>query len=155
MNIKGVIFEERKVIKGESGEVKHLLKSTDVLFSSDLPFGEAYVSTIFPNVLKAWKLHTISTSRIACILGSVKFVLCDLRDDSPTKNIIDEIEIGENHYGILCIPNGIAYGWKNSSEANSILINISTHPHHPDDAKNLPENAIEYDWKQKTTNYGC
>jgi len=145
--IDGVVFAPRRIIQGAQGEVKHILKSTDPEYGEEVPFGEVYVSTVHVGVTKAWKLHTKSTSRLTVLDGSIKFVLCDKRESSSTFEQIDEIVMDASHYGLLVIPPNIAYGWQNLSEQTSVLLNVSSLPHDPEEAKQIEFGDILYDWK--------
>ena len=52
--IEGVIITPLKQIEDENGKVMHMLRSNDSSFTQ---FGEIYFSWVFPDAIKAWKLH--------------------------------------------------------------------------------------------------
>lgn len=145
--LDGVSIAPRRVIAGAQGEVRHVLKNTDPEFSGDvLPFGEVYASVVYPGVPKDWKLHTQSTSRMSVLVGMVKFVLCDKRETSITFGQFQEVVLGERMHGLLLIPQGIAYTWKNLWTTESMILNIATHPHDPLEAKSIPLSEIPFGW---------
>ena len=53
--IDGVKITPLLQIHDERGSVMHMLKATDPVFQN---FGEIYFSGIYPDVVKAWHIHT-------------------------------------------------------------------------------------------------
>jgi len=146
--INGVSFVPRRVITGAQGEVRHLLKRTDPEFDADtLPFGEVYASIVFPDQIKDWKLHARSTSRLAVLSGVIEFALSDQREDSSTFQQLERITVGEGQYGLLVVPAGVAATWRNVSEGNTTIINISTLPHDPEESRVIPFEEIPFSWE--------
>lgn len=147
-NIEGVSFVPRRVIPSAQGEVRHVLKNTDPEYSIDaLPFGEAYLSILFPDFRKDWKLHSRCVSRLAVLVGSIEFALYDMRETSPTCGQFDRITVGETQHGLLVIPAGVAATWRNVSEGNTMILNIATMPHDPNESKIIPFEEISFVWE--------
>ena len=86
--IFGVSIAPRKIIHAPGGDILHCLKITDPEFTQ---FGEAYFSFIHQNHIKGWKLHKDMTLNIVVPSGRILFVLHDTRNDSPTKNLYQEV----------------------------------------------------------------
>lgn len=146
-NLEGVLFVPRRIIASGQGEVRHVLKNTDPEFLTDiLPFGEAYLSILFPDQRKDWKLHTQSTSRLAVLLGMIEFAMYDMRESSPTYKQFQRITIGDDNYGLLVIPHGIAATWRNITSGNTMILNIATKPHDPNESKMIPFEEIPFVW---------
>jgi len=80
--IKGVVLTPLKVITGENGGVLHALKNNEDSFAG---FGEAYFSTVQHRAVKGWKRHREMILNIVVPSGSIRFVLFDDRETSPTK----------------------------------------------------------------------
>jgi dTDP-4-dehydrorhamnose 3,5-epimerase len=57
-----------------------IMRADDELFEG---FGQVYITTAYPNVVKAWHFHKRQTDKLACIKGMMKVVLFDARGDSP------------------------------------------------------------------------
>lgn len=53
--IDGVKITPLLQIHDERGSVMHMLKSTDSAFEQ---FGEIYFSGVYPDVVKAWHIHS-------------------------------------------------------------------------------------------------
>lgn len=132
-----------KIIPDERGQVMHVLRNDVPHFEK---FGETYISVIYPNIVKGWKLHMRSKSHMAVPIGRIKFVLYDMRDDSPTKGQYQDVFLGDNAYQLLIVPAGIAYAWKNLLPENAYVINCATEPHQPDEGKQIPLSNIPYAW---------
>ena len=143
MTIPDVLLTPLKIIRDERGSVMHMMRADAPYFKS---FGEIYFSTVNPGVTKAWKLHASAVGNVAVIDGRLKFVLCDRRETSPSKGTIMEVELGLENYQLLTIPPGIVYGWKNAEDKPAMLANCSSELWRADESKNLPADAIPYQW---------
>src|SRR4030066_1133954 len=121
--IDGVKTKSLRVIPDERGRVMEILRADDDLF---LKFGQVYVTTTYPQVVKAWHYHKVQTDHIVAIEGMIKLVLHDPREGSPTKGEINEFFIGTRDPLLVQIPCAIYHGWKCTSEEEAIVINIPT-----------------------------
>jgi dTDP-4-dehydrorhamnose 3,5-epimerase len=148
--IEGVKIKELKFIPDERGRLIEILRSDDKIFES---FGQVYVTTAYPNVVKAWHLHKKQNDFISCIKGMIKLVLFDDRKTSKTRGIINEFFIGDYSPLLIKIPKNVWHGFKCISDKEAIVINIPTTPYNnknPDEFR-IPYNAkeINYDWELK------
>jgi dTDP-4-dehydrorhamnose 3,5-epimerase len=145
--IDGVWVKHLSVIPDERGRLMEILRADDEGF---VKFGQVYISTTYPDVVKAWHLHKVQADNFVCVKGMVKLVLYDSRDDSPTKGTLTEYFIGEHNPKLVLVPAGVYHGWKCISEEESIVVNIPTEPYNreaPDEyraAWNTPD--IPYNW---------
>lgn len=132
----------------ERGTVCHMLSSTDPHFRQ---FGEIYFSTIYGGVIKGWHRHREMTLNYACILGRIKLVIYDDREDSPTNGSLQEIFLGPDNYALVIIPPGVWNGFKGMSDPYAIVANCCTHPHDPSRSERLDPfgNDIPYDWAMR------
>lgn len=148
--IAGVKLERLKVIPDERGRVMEILRSDDEIFHK---FGQVYMTTTYPNVVKAWHYHKIQTDNVTVVRGMLKLVLYDAREDSPTKGEINELFIGEHNPLLVQIPKRVYHGWMCISETEAIAINIPTEVYNreePDEYRIHPhDNDIPYDWSRK------
>lgn len=145
--IEGVATKKLAVIPDERGRLMECLRSDDDLF---LKFGQLYMTTTLPGVVKGWHLHHVQWDNIVCVKGMLKLVLCDDRDDSPTKGEIDEFFIGEHAPLLVRVPPGVWHGWKCVSVDEAYVINAPTEVYVYDapDQEELPHDTarIAYDW---------
>lgn len=148
--IEGVRTKKLKVIPDERGRLMEMLRSDDDLF---LKFGQVYMTTTYPGVVKGWHYHQVQTDNIVAVKGMLKLVLYDPREGFPTKGEIDEFFIGEHNPLLVQVPCGVYHGWKCISETEAVVINIPTEVYHYDqpDEYRLPYDspAVPYDWDLK------
>ena len=145
--IHGVRTEDLSFICDERGRLMVILRSDDPLFQR---FGQVYLTTTYPGVVKAWHLHHIQTDLVSCIRGEIQLVLFDARHDSPTRGEVAEFATGEGHPLLISIPPGIYHGWKCVSEEEAFIVNVPTEPYRngqPDEYRLPPDTAeIPYRW---------
>lgn len=148
--IEGVEVKHLKVIPDERGWLMEILRSDDKIF---VKFGQIYVSTVYPGVIKAWHYHKIQTDFLTIIKGMGKLVLYDSRKNSPTYKKIMELFIGEKNPLIVKIPPLVYHGVKGIGNEVVYMLNCPTEPynHQNPDEYRLPPNTpgIPYSWKSK------
>ena len=67
--IDGVMTKKLKVIPDERGRLMECLRSDDDLF---VKFGQFYMTTTLPGVVKGWHLHAEQWDNIVCVKGMIK-----------------------------------------------------------------------------------
>lgn len=148
--INGVKIKKLRVIPDERGRLMEILRRDDELFQN---FGQAYMTTTFPGVVKAWHKHEKQTDNIACVAGMIKMALYDGRPDSPTVKEINEFYLGVHNPVLVQVPAGVYHGWMCVSQEEAFIINIPTEMYnreHPDEQRLDPHTSdIPYDWKRK------
>jgi dTDP-4-dehydrorhamnose 3,5-epimerase len=80
--IEGVKTKRLRVIPDERGRLMEILRADDELFQQ---FGQVYISTTYPQVVKAWHFHKIQTDNIAVLKGLLKLTLYDPREGSQRR----------------------------------------------------------------------
>ena len=145
--IKGVKIKKLKVIPDERGRLMEILRCDDEIFEK---FGQMYMTTNYPGVVKAWHYHKKQTDNVCCLKGMIKIALYDAREGSPTKGELNEFFVGEHNPCLVVIPNGVYHGWKCISETESIVVSAPTEPYNykePDEYRLPPDTKeIPYDW---------
>ena len=148
--IHGVKTKALRVVPDERGRLMEILRADDEMF---VKFGQVYVTTTYPQVVKAWHYHKTQTDHIAVVQGMIKFVLYDGREDSPTRGETNEFFIGVHNPLLIQVPKEIYHGWKCISEEEAIVINIPTETfayQSPDEYRLPPHGRdIPYDWSRK------
>jgi dTDP-4-dehydrorhamnose 3,5-epimerase len=148
--ISGVKTKKLKVIPDERGRLTEILRRDDEIFQE---FGQVYVTTTFPGVVKAWHKHEKQTDHIACVAGLIKLALYDGRPDSPTYREIGQFYLGVHNPLLIQIPAGVYHGWMCVSPEEAIVVNVPTRVYdyaHPDEQRLDPHTAeIPYDWRRK------
>lgn len=146
--IDGVKTKTLRLVPDERGWLMEILRSDDELFQK---FGQAYVSATYPGVVKAWHYHKVQVDNFACVAGMVKLVLVDTRDESPTKDHVNEFFIGARNPTLVQIPPLVYHGWKCIGTEPSVVLNLPTELYHyadPDEYRLAPHGTLPYDWSK-------
>jgi dTDP-4-dehydrorhamnose 3,5-epimerase len=127
-----------------------LLRCDDEIFER---FGQVYVTTGLPGVVKAWHYHKKQTDNLAVVHGMVKIVLCDGRKRSSTYREVNEFFTGIHNPILIKIPPLVFHGFKCIGETEAIIINCPTRPYNsakPDEFR-LPAHtkSIPYKWERR------
>jgi dTDP-4-dehydrorhamnose 3,5-epimerase len=148
--ISGVKIKKLKVIPDERGRLMEIIRSDDELF---IKFGQLYLTTAYPGVVKGWHYHKNQVDNFCVIQGMMKVVLYDSRDDSSTKGEINEFFLGEHNPMVLQIPKLVIHGFKCISAQEAICLNCPTELYNyeePDEYRIDPhKNDIPYKWERK------
>ena len=148
--IDGVKTKKLKVIPDERGRLLEILREDDNFFTK---FGQVYMTTTYPGVVKAWHKHERQTDNVACVRGMIKLALYDPRKKSSTFKEINQFYLGIHNPMLVQIPPDICHGWMCVSEEEAIIVNIPTEVYNyedPDEQRLDPhENDIPYDWRRK------
>ena len=75
--IEGLQIKNLRVIPDERGWLMEILRNDDDIFEK---FGQVYMTTAYPGVVKGWHYHKIQTDNFTCIHGMMKVVLYDSRE---------------------------------------------------------------------------
>jgi dTDP-4-dehydrorhamnose 3,5-epimerase len=116
-------------------------------------FGQAYITTAYPGVVKGWHHHRVQTDHFCVVKGMMKVVLYDRREESETFGEINEFFMGEHNPIVLKIPPGVFHGFKCISETEAICLNLPTEVYiyaDPDEHRvDIDDPSIPYDWARK------
>ena len=151
--IDGVMTKKLKVVPDERGRLMECLRNDDELF---IRFGQFYMTTTLPGVVKGWHLHETQFDNVVCVKGMIKLVLYDGRDggggrpSSSTAGQLDEFFLGEHNPLLVRIPAGVWHGWKCTSPEEAYIVNAPTevYSYERPDQHELPHDTpeIPYDW---------
>lgn len=143
--INGVCVYPRQKICNNKGCVYKMIQSNDTFFER---FGEVYFSSLKPNVIKGWNLHTRADMNLACVTGTIHLVLYDRRPDSPSMGAIQEVTMGERDYCLVHIPHGVAFSWKALDNASALIANCATLSYTPEELIkiSIASPDIPYTW---------
>ena len=148
--INGVVVKPLKWIPDERGRLIEILREDDDCFER---FGQVYVTTAFPGVVKGWHYHKRQTDHFACVAGMIKLVLYDNRPQSPTRDQVNEFFLGIYNPILVKVPVLVLHGFKGVSEHEAVVLNVPTYPYRhsqPDEYRTDPHSPeIPYDWHRK------
>ncbi|RKZ31556.1 dTDP-4-dehydrorhamnose 3,5-epimerase [bacterium] len=148
--IDGLKIKDLKVIPDARGRLMEILRSDDEIFEK---FGQVYITTTLPDIVKAWHYHKIQTDNFACVQGTIQVALFDARENSPTFGEINEFFIGVHNPKMFSVPPGVYHGWKCVGIEEAIIVNIPTEPYNyekPDEYRLCWDDpSIPYDWTKR------
>ncbi len=148
--IDDVKVKKLKVIPDERGRLMEMVRSDEEDF---VKFGQVYMTTAYPGVVKGWHYHKNQHDNMVVVKGMMKIVLYDNRDDSPTHGEINEFFAGLHNPIRITIPPGVCHGFKCISSEEAVVINTVTEPYDyddPDEYRFPPHgDDIPYEWERK------
>jgi len=145
--IDGVRLRQQRINVDERGFLMEIMRPDWDVFQK---FGQAYVTSAYPGVVKAWHYHKRQWDHFVCIKGMMKVALYDGRESSPTRGIVNELIIGERNPVMIKIPPLVHHGFKCIGTEEAMIINMPTEAYdyeHPDEFRLPPDTKeIPYDW---------
>jgi len=148
--IDGVKIKKLRVIPDERGRLMEILRSDDEFFTQ---FGQVYMTTAYPGVVKAWHYHKVQSDNMAVIRGMMKIVLYDSRRESKTFGEVNEFFAGEHNPVLIHIRPLVFHGFKCISTEEAVVINVPTEAYRyrePDEYRVDPHTKdIPYDWNRR------
>ena len=148
--IDGVAVKRLKVICDERGRLMEILRADDEMFKA---FGQVYMTTAYPGVVKGWHYHKRQSDNMAVVHGMMKIVLYDGREGSKTAGEVNEFFAGVHNPILIHIPPLVFHGFKCVSPEEAIVVNTPTEVYNyrePDEFRiDAHTNDIPYDWNRK------
>ncbi len=146
--IDGVLMKELVQNPDERGFFEELVRVSDPFFQEG--FGQLSRSLMHEGVVKAWHVHKTQVDWWYVATGTLKVVLYDARESSPTFGKIEEYVLGEDgKEAILKIPAGVAHGCKVvKGPANLIYVTSSVYAKEEEGRIPYDDPKIGYDWVQ-------
>lgn len=127
-----------------------MLRRDDELFAG---FGQIYLTTAYPGVVKAWHYHRRQTDHFVVARGMVKLALYDDREGSETRGEVNEFFLGDHNPLLVQIPPLVYHGFKCIGEGEALLLNLPTEPYNheaPDEYRVDPHHGgIPYSWARR------
>ena len=152
--IDGVLVQELGWYTDQRGSLSVLLRADQAELQGER-FGQAYVTTVLPGVVKGWHRHARQCDRMTGLRGETLLVLVDGREGSTTRGERLELVLGERHPRLVLIPPGVWHGLKAIGAGESMVLNLPTLPFDaddPDEERAPPDAAVEgavYDWDRR------
>jgi dTDP-4-dehydrorhamnose 3,5-epimerase len=148
--IDGVKVKQLRVIPDQRGRLMELLRRDDEIFEQ---FGQMYMTTVYPGVVKAWHYHRVQSDNFAAISGTIQIALYDAREGSPTRGEVNVFHAGVHNPILIHVPPLVYHGFKNVGLEEAIVVNCTTEPYNreaPDEYRIDPhDNDIPHDWRSR------
>lgn len=119
-----------KIIKNYKGKVIKVLNKDDSFFSG---FGEFYVTTIFKNCFKSWRMHKTNTCNLLLIHGKIKLVII-----SKDNKFIKSSVVNSKQRKLIVIPPNYWFAFKNLGYSESIIVNLMNKKHNNNEVLTKP-----------------
>jgi len=81
--------------------------------------------------IRAWVYHERQSDRLAYTSGRLRLALFDLREDSPTKGILNVLDVGEGNPCLVTIPPFVVHGLANVGDYPASFVNLPTNYYDP------------------------
>ncbi|WP_020597058.1 cupin domain-containing protein [Spirosoma panaciterrae] len=148
------IFASQSLIEGvQVKEVKNVIKQRGYLteiYRKDWQLDDLSVEQVFqiamnPGSISAWHAHELTTDRLFVSLGTIKVVLYDSRQNSPTYKCINEFLISDLRPQLVSVPPQVWHGVKNIGSDTAILLNLvdKAYQYEAPDHWRIPANSSE------------
>jgi dTDP-4-dehydrorhamnose 3,5-epimerase len=145
--IDGVRVKPLVTHPDDRGQLFEIWRSDDEGFCG---FGQVYVTTAHPGVIKGWHHHRRQTDCFTVIKGRALFALYDARPDSPTRGELQTFQITEDNRAAILIPSGVYHGFKNIGPEEVWCLNCPNRTYDagdPDECRTDPFDAsIGFSW---------
>lgn len=145
--IEGVKLKDLAVHADDRGYLMEMWRSDDPDFQT---FGQVYMTSVYPGVVKAWHMHEKQTDHFVCVAGMAKVALYDDREDSPTRGETNTFVLGWQRQRLLIIPPGVYHGFTAVGTEPANIINVPTELfdyEDPDEHRRpFDDPDIGYDW---------
>jgi len=142
-----MVLKQLKVMSDERGWLMEILRCDEALFER---FGQVYLTTAYPGVVKAWHGHERQVDHVTCIRGMIKVVLWDGREGSSTAGEVNEFFLGEYQPLLIKIPSMVYHGFKAVGPETAYVINVPDRPYNrtrPDELRLPPDtDRIPHKW---------
>lgn len=146
--MEGVLVKPLKFICDARGRLMEILRRDDPFFQQ---FGQVYITTAYPGVIKAWHYHRHQTDHFAVIAGMARIVLYDFREGSLTKGEIAQYFAGAYNPVLIRIPPLVVHGFQALGTGEVLLLNCPSEPYKredPDEYRlSLDDPRIPYSWE--------
>lgn len=150
MMIKGVKIKQLKVIPDSRGRLMEILRCDDEMFEV---FGQVYMTTAFPGIIKGWHYHKLQSDNFTCVMGKILLAVYDARPGSPTFGELNDFILSLDEPKLVHIPIGVYHGFKNIGDKEAVVVNTITKPYDqntPDEYRlDAFDAGIGYKWEKK------
>ena len=141
MTLDAIVLTPLSRIATSGGDVLHAMKQSDTGYGG---FGEAYFSWVSTGAVKAWKRHMLMTMNVVVPVGQVRFVF-----RSENRGGCDDFrveDIGVDRHARITVPPRIWFGFQGLGAPQSLVLNIASIPHDPNEVERLALSEVKYDW---------
>ncbi len=113
-----------------------------------LEFGQAYTTTVYPGIIKAWHYHKYQTDSMLLLRGTVRFGVITAPN---LDHAVVELDLVVNDYEpmLITIPPGLYHGFANVGDEEAYILNLPDKVYNtsdPDEVREHPYAFSDFDW---------
>ena len=151
--IDGLIIRPALPQVDRRGEVVEIYNPAWGIHSAPMVY--AYHASIRSKEIKGWIVHQKQDDRIYTCLGVMRWAFYDLRENSPTYQLLNKFTFSERNRVLFVIPAGVYHAVQNVGDTEAIFINLPTRSYDhadPDKYRLPPKNdLIPFDFDDPTS----
>jgi dTDP-4-dehydrorhamnose 3,5-epimerase len=123
-------FEVKNIVTGNGFTTEVFRPDWGV---ASLPIQHVIHVSLHPGVISAWHQHRIQTDHIFVVSGTLRVVLYDGRDESPTNGGLNVLNVSNVRPTLLVVPPGVWHGVKNIGAGMTSFVNYFDRPYNYED----------------------
>ncbi len=148
--IEDVRVKDLRRIVDDRGWLMEILRSDWPEFKK---FGQTYLTTCKPGVIKGWHYHKLQWDHFVPIRGNALIALFDPRTDSRSRGTVMEIEVKEGEPKFIEIPPLVYHGFTPMDDKEIWVVNTPTELYNyrqPDEYRlEWNDSSIGYAWRRR------
>ncbi|HEX7393168.1 MAG TPA: dTDP-4-dehydrorhamnose 3,5-epimerase family protein [Thermoplasmata archaeon] len=150
--IEGVVVKPLRRIVDDRGWLMEIFRSDWPEFQK---FGQTYLTTCKPGVVKGWHFHKLQSDHFVPVKGNALVALYDAREDSKTKGVLQEVEVYSGQEPkFIKIPPVVYHGFTPLDDNEIWVVNTPTELYNykqPDEYRlDWNDGSIGYSWRRKS-----
>jgi len=122
-DVHGVSVRPLRSVPNERGVLMEVARVDDEWFPG---FGQVYVTTTRPGVVKAWYRHREQVDTIALVRGTVVLGIHDDRQGSPTRGTTQIVAMDEEHPQLVVVPPMVWHGFQAGPDGDALLLHVNS-----------------------------
>jgi dTDP-4-dehydrorhamnose 3,5-epimerase len=123
-------FEVKNIVTGNGFTTEVFRPDWGV---AQLPIQHVIHVSLHPGVVSAWHRHHLQTDHVFVVSGTLRVVLYDGRDDSPTRAGLNIFNVSNVRPTLLVVPPGVWHGVQNLADGMTSFVNYFDRPYDYED----------------------
>lgn len=146
--IAGVVVRRVHPIEDKRGDITEMFSVEWGIHPEAMVY--AYQVTIHPGAIRGWEMHKQQDDRIFMSRGSMRWILYDHRENSPTHGRLNVLVVSELNRCLVIVPRGVIHAVQNVGASDAVFINFPTKPYNHTDPDKfrlpLKNDVISFDF---------
>lgn len=121
--IDGVVVREVRNVPKGNGMLTEIFRR-DWFGEEDAHVDQAFQAVVESHCVSAWHAHAHTVDRLFVTSGTMRIVLYDSRNDSPTLGVVNEFLVGLHRPALIVVPPRVWHGVQNLSNRPGTILNL-------------------------------